>query len=107
MSVVSAADHGAGLELRVTADVQYSEKVLWMESEGIMVNKVSLTQKHKCHVLSFSYAEAGNSGLEYRIVITRGQGRCGGCVCVGYMKMDQGRLDLIRACYGIYIGYIP
>lgn len=76
MSVVSAADHSAGLELRVTADVQYSEKVLWMESEEIMVNKVSLTQKHKCHVLSFSYAEAGNSGLEYRIVITRGQGRC-------------------------------
>ena len=64
MSVVSAADHGAGLELRVTADVQHSEKVLWMESEEIMVNKVSLTQKHKCHVLSFSYAEAENSGLK-------------------------------------------
>lgn len=109
--MVSAADHGAGLELRVAADAQHSEKVLWMESEEIMVNKVSLTQKDKRHVLSFSYAKAENSGFEYRIVITRGQGRCGcGCGCVGYMLvewMDQGRLDLISACYGIYVDYIP
>lgn len=32
---------------------------------------------------------------------------CVGGGGVGYMKMDQGRLDLIRACYGIYIDYIP
>lgn len=47
MSVVSAADHRAGLELRVVADAQHTEKVLWMESEEIMVNKVSLTQNDK------------------------------------------------------------
>lgn len=30
-------------------------------------------------------------------------------VCVGYMlpeRMDQERLDLISACYGIYVDYI-
>lgn len=64
MSVVSAADHRAGLELRVAADAQHAEKVLWMESEEIMVNKVSLTQNDKRHVLAFLYADAENSGLE-------------------------------------------
>lgn len=46
--------------------------------------------------------------------MTRSQGRCVygggcGCGCVGYMLvewMDQGRLDLISACYGIYVDYI-
>lgn len=64
MSVVSAADHRAGLELRVAVDAQHAEKVLWMESEEITVNKVSLTQNDKCHVLAFLYADAENSGLE-------------------------------------------
>lgn len=64
MSVVSAADHRAGLELRVAADAQHAEKVLWMESEEIMVNKVSLTQNDKRHALAFLYADAENSGLE-------------------------------------------
>lgn len=64
VSVVSAADRGAGLELRVAADAQHAEKALWMESEEIMVNKVSLTQNDKRHVPSFSYADAENSGLE-------------------------------------------
>lgn len=57
MSVVSAADRGASLELRAAADAQHTEKVLWMESEEIMVNKVSLTQNDKRHVLSVSYAD--------------------------------------------------